>query len=104
MITASPTRHYPVAPDALAALNNRARRSILRIVHRDDAAHQLPDDALADFLHQLRIEADTEGALHARLHPDVPCTDGTIRDVVEQRTFPSAGSFDIAFTLEGLDD
>lgn len=87
-----------LAPDVQAQANARARRSILRIVERPDAAYELPPDALADFLAECRIEADTAGELHARLHPTIPCTDGRVVDTVAERLFPSATSFDLAFT------
>lgn len=85
--------------DVQAAANARARRSILRIIQRPDAAHQLPADTLADFIHDCSVDADTAGELHARLHPALPCTDGRRIDVEAEEAFPSALSFDAVFTF-----
>jgi hypothetical protein len=85
---------YTLTPDAQAALNARARRRLLRIVGAPEPAATLPDDALADFIHGLRLEVDTVGDLQRAW----ACADGHRIDVEAQEAWPDALGFDSTFT------
>lgn len=91
----SRTTHYPLTPDKIAALNARARRSLLRVVGADTARlDQTPDDGLADYIASLNLELDAAGDLTAAL-----CTDGRMVDHAAQQAFPDILSADAVFTF-----
>jgi hypothetical protein len=84
-----------LSPDQQAALNARARRSLLRVVGADTAqVDALPDDALAGFISDLRLEVDTVGDLRRAW----ACSDGHHADTHAQEAWPDILGFDATFT------